>query len=121
MHATVDRVVRAADVDVADAGRLSTAIDQVYDDQLDVIVVRRALDPARLAAVGDAFDRDDASVAWARPNAKIPIEDIHVLGADIPATPTYAAPTGASLECSRASSRWQTRISSAMRRAWASI
>jgi hypothetical protein len=83
---------------VSDAGRLSDAIDQMYEDQLDVIVVRRALDPERLAAVGEYLDRDDAHAAWARPNARMPIEDIQVLGSDVPATPTYSAPTGASLE-----------------------
>ena len=98
MNTTVGRVVRSADVDVADAGRLSNAIDQMYEDRLDVIVIRRALDPARLAAVGEQLDRDDTSAAWARPNARMPIEDIQVLGSDIPATPTYSAPTGASLD-----------------------
>jgi hypothetical protein len=92
------RQIRSVDVDVSEAGRLSDAIDQMYEDQLDVIVVRRALDPERLAAVGEYLDRDDANAAWARPNARMPIEDIQVLGSDVPATPTYSAPTGASLE-----------------------
>jgi hypothetical protein len=52
MNTAVDRVVRAADVDVSEADRLAGAIDQMYNDELDVIVVRRALDPARLGRAG---------------------------------------------------------------------
>lgn len=97
------RQIRSVDVDVADAGSLSNAIDQMYEDALDVILVRRAFDPERLAAVGEYLDRDDAPAAWARPNARMPMEDIQVLGSEIPATPTYSAPTGASLEAYLAS------------------
>src|SRR5882672_7135043 len=91
-------MIRSVDVDVSDVSRVSDAIDQMYADKLDVLLVRRALDPERLAAVGEYLDRDDAHAAWARPNARMPIEDIQVLGSDVPATPTYSAPTGASLE-----------------------
>src|SRR6267142_2642245 len=98
MNTAIDRVVRAADVDVSEADRLARAIDQMYNDELDVIVVRRALDPARLASVGEYLDRSDTNPGWARPNEKMPIEDIQVLGTDTPATPTYGAPTGASLD-----------------------
>jgi hypothetical protein len=108
MAATVDRVIRSVDIDVADAGRFATAIDQMYDDQLDVLLVRRALEPQRLAAVGEYLDRDDANAPWARPNARMPIEDIQVLGSDVPATPTYSAPTGASLDAYLESAKGHT-------------
>ena len=92
------RKIRSADVDVAEAGRLADAVDRMYADELDVVVIRRALDPDRLASVGEYLDREDSNPGWARPNARMPIEDIQVLGSDIPATPTYSAPTGASLD-----------------------
>ena len=98
MLSAVNRSVRSADVDVSDAGRLADAIEQMYDDRLDVVVVRRALDPDRLARVGEYLDRGDVNPGWARPNERMPIEDIQVLGTDTPATPTYSAPTGASLD-----------------------
>ena len=103
MSARVDRVVRSADVDVSDSGRCANAIDQIYDDQLDVLIIRRAFDPTRMASVGEYLDRDDSAIAWARPNARMPVEDIQVLGTDTPATPTYSAPTGASLDAYLAS------------------
>lgn len=98
MSSAVDRLVRSTDVDVSEAGRLADAVDQMYNDELDVIVVRRALDPPRLERVGEYLDRGDVDPGWARPNERMPIEDIQVLGTDTPATPTYSAPTGASLD-----------------------
>lgn len=98
MSSVANRIVRSADVDVSDVGRLADAIDQMYNDQLDVIVVRRAIDPERLERVGEYLDRAGVDPGWARPNQRMPIEDIQVLGTDTPATPTYSAPTGASLE-----------------------
>jgi len=92
------RKIRSADVDVADAGRLADAVDRMYADELDVVVIRRALDPERLASVGEYLDREYSNAGWARPNQRMPLEDIQVLGSDIPATPTYSAPTGASLD-----------------------
>jgi hypothetical protein len=70
----------------------------MYEDRLDVLVVRRALPVAPLADAGERLDRDDHDPGWARPNEKMPVEDIQILGTDTPATPTYRAPGGASID-----------------------
>ncbi len=93
------RTVRSLDVQAADTARVSNGIEDLYNELLDVIVIRRAFVPEPLAAVGAQLDRDDVSPGWARPNVKMPIEDIQLLGTDTtPATPTYQAPRGASLD-----------------------
>jgi hypothetical protein len=70
----------------------------MYADQLDVLVARRAVAPEVMAAAGEQLDRDDRNPGWARPNQKMPVEDIQVLGTDTPATPTYQSPRGATLD-----------------------
>lgn len=95
---TVDRVIRSIDVPAPDWSAVANGIEDMYDDTLDVIVIRNAFDRERLSAAGAALDRDDVDPGWARPNEKMPIEDIQVLGTDTPATPTYQAPRGASLD-----------------------
>ncbi|MFA5910434.1 MAG: hypothetical protein WC815_16750 [Vicinamibacterales bacterium] len=92
------RRIRSVDVNAAAADDVADAIAQMYDDQLDVLIVRKALAVGPLAAVGDRLDRDDTDPGWARPNVKMPVEDIQILGTDTPATPTYQAPRGASLD-----------------------
>jgi hypothetical protein len=91
-------MVRSLDVRASEAARIANGIDDLYNDLLDVIVVRRAFAPEPLAAVGAKLDRDDVSPGWARPNEKMPVEDIQLLGTDTPATPTYSAPRGASID-----------------------
>jgi hypothetical protein len=95
---TADRVVRSVDVAMSDRSAVANVIEQLYDDALDVVMVREAFDPQRVAKAGAALDRNDADRGWARPNEKMPVEDIELLGTDTPATPTYQAPRGASLE-----------------------
>jgi len=92
------RMVRSLDVRASDTARIANGIDDLYNDLLDVIIVRRAFAPEPLAAAGAKLDRDDVSPGWARPNEKMPVEDIQLLGTDTPATPTYAAPRGASID-----------------------
>jgi len=92
------RMVRSLDVRASEAARIANGIDDLYNDLLDVIVVRGAFAPETLAAVGAKLDRDDVSPGWARPNEKMPVEDIQLLGTDTPATPTYSAPRGPSID-----------------------
>ena len=92
------RSVRFLDVDALDTSSVANAIEEMYDDALDVIVVRDAFDAATLAAVGEELDSDTRPLAWARPNLKMPVEDVQLLGTDTPATPTFQAPRGASLD-----------------------
>ena len=68
-----------------------------------MLIVRNALPREPLAAAGERLDRDDADPGWARPNIKMPVEDIQILGTDTPATPTYQAPRGATLDAYLAS------------------
>lgn len=96
--ATERRLIRSAEVNAAAIGDMSDAIAQMYDDQLDVLIVRNALPAGPLAAVGDLLDREDKNPGWARPNEKMPVEDIQILGTDTPATPTYQSPRGATLD-----------------------
>jgi hapalindole-type alkaloid chlorinase len=92
------RTVRSLDVQASDPARVANGIEDLYNDKLDVIVIRRAFVPEPLAAVGAKLDRDDVNPGWARPNEKMPVEDIQLLGTDTPATPTFQAPRGASLD-----------------------
>ena len=92
------RTVRAVDVDASGFPTVANAIEDMYSDALDVVLARGALPRAPLAAAGDFLDRDDHNPGWARPNEKMPVEDIQLLGTDTPATPTYRAPRGDSLD-----------------------
>lgn len=89
--------MRFVDVDARNITAVANGIEDMYDDKLDVIVVRKAFDSHVLGLVGERLDRDGQDPGWARPNEKMPIEDLQVLGTDTPATPTYQAPRGASL------------------------
>ncbi len=77
---------------------LANSVSDIYDGLLDVVVLRRALDPELLLSLAKSMDQPDADKTWFRPNAVIPTEDIYILGTDVPATPTCKAPRGASLE-----------------------
>ena len=92
------RTVRFLDVDRDRAETVANGIEDLYDDKLDVIVVRRAFPPDLLAEKGRLLDRDDSGRPWNRPNVKMPVEDIQLLGTDTPATPTYQDPRGGSLD-----------------------
>lgn len=81
------------------------AIDELYDDTLDVLTVRVAVNPHLLTSAWSRIAAHTAVQSWARPNETMPSEDVHVLGADAPATPTYAAPRGAGMEEYLASAR----------------
>jgi len=77
---------------------MGNAIEEMYNDALDVLVVRGAFDRAALARAAAQLDRDDTDPGWARPNERMPVEDIQLLGTDTPATPTFRDPRGASLD-----------------------
>lgn len=81
------------------------AIDDIYADRLDVLTVRSAMDPRGVAAIWRRLSRETADSAWARPNEAMPVEDVQLLGADAPATPSYSAPRGVSFDDYLASAR----------------
>jgi len=92
-----DRTIRSAEI-AAGGAPSGDPLAAMYEDRLDVLVARGAMPSAPLAAAGSTLDRDDADPGWARPNERMPVEDIQLLGTDTPATPTYQAPRGASLD-----------------------
>jgi carrier-protein-independent halogenase WelO5-like protein len=95
---TLARTVRSIEISTADDARAATGIEDLYNDKLDVIVARHAFPLEPIAAAGDELDRTDRDPGWARPNEKMPVEDIQILGTHTPGTPTYQAPRGASLD-----------------------
>ena len=90
--------VRSLDVDARNGSTVVNGIEDMYDDGVDVIVVRGAFDAAALAEVGERLDVDARDPGWSRPNEKMPVEDVQLLGTDTPATPTFRSPRGASLD-----------------------
>ncbi|MEI2678841.1 MAG: hypothetical protein V9G29_13815 [Burkholderiaceae bacterium] len=92
------RMVRSIDVDARNLSGVADGITNIYDDTLDVIVVRGAFDTATLAEAGERLDSNASDPGWSRPNVKMPPEDLQLLGTDTPATPTFQEPRGASLE-----------------------
>ena len=91
------RTIRSCEI-VSAAPPRADAIAEMYDNRLDVLIARGAIEAAPLVAAGESLDRDDRDPGWARPNERMPVEDIQLLGTDTPATPTYQAPRGASLQ-----------------------
>lgn len=96
--AATPRSVRHLDVDASDLSTVGNAIEDLYADALDVLIVRNAFRLETLARVGAALDTDDQDPGWARPNVKMPVEDLQILGTTTPATPTFQDPRGASLD-----------------------
>src|SRR5262245_51614107 len=90
--------VRSAVIDVREKHRFSNVIEQIYDDALDVFLLRNAFPVDLLSGMAEQLDHDRNTISWARPNAVMPPDDIYILGTDTPATPTYKAPRGASLD-----------------------
>jgi hypothetical protein len=91
-------LVRFLEVDASDLSKVANGIDDLYNEAFDVIVVRGAFDAKSLAEAGARLDANPLDPGWSRPNEKMPLEDLQLLGTDIPATPTYRDPRGASLE-----------------------
>ena len=88
--------IRSIDVNGADLSPVRDGIQDLYEGRLDVIMIRAAFPPDVMAAVGERLDRNDSDPGWDRPNQKNPVEDIQLIGT--PATPTYKAPQGPTLD-----------------------
>ena len=97
------REIRSLEVDGRSSAPAVDVVSQIYDDRLDVAIIRGALSREPLAAAGERLDRDDKDPGWSRPNQRMPTEDIQILGTDTPALPTYSEPAGASLDAYLAS------------------
>ena len=92
----MDKVERATITAVdLPAGQLSTVRDGIadlYSGALDLIMIRGAFRRDLIQSVGEGLDRNDRDPGWDNPNARIPTEDIQVIGTA--ATPTYSTPQG---------------------------
>ncbi|MGE0392537.1 MAG: 2OG-Fe(II) oxygenase [Vicinamibacterales bacterium] len=99
--------IKAIDIPVADAAQYANGIEDLYNGTLDVIVLRGALPAAVLGPAGRRLDTDTGELSWARPNQKNPADDIRMLG--VPATPTYATPTGPSADAYFDQAEWTRR------------
>ncbi len=92
------RPVAVLDLHSADLAHAADGIGDLYAGKLDVIAVRGAFADATWTDVGRRLDAADADSGWARPNIRMPVEDIRLLGTDTPATPTFQSPRGAALD-----------------------
>jgi hypothetical protein len=99
------RPVRWIDADAGDTARLSNAVEDIYREVFDLVVVRGAFDASVLSQAGERCDSEDSVLPWSRPNRSMPVEDVQVLGTDTPATPTYSAPRGTTLDAYLASAQ----------------
>jgi hypothetical protein len=99
------RQVRHRELSSTQHATAPRAIDEIYDDELDVLTVRAAMDPLAIDSIWNRLSRDTPDNVWARPNEKMPVEDVQLLGADAPATPSYSAPRGVSFDDYLASAR----------------
>ena len=85
------RDIRWAAIQTDDAGGYADAIEDIYRDRLDAIVLRQSF-PAGPAAHALRRIRDNDGIPWLRPNRTGPNADIRVLG--IAATPSFENPQG---------------------------
>jgi hypothetical protein len=99
--------VRLVDVERAAAQPLSDGIAALYENTVDVLVIRQAVPPDLISPVAAELDAGRRTPAWTRPNAVMPAEDIEVLG--LAATPTYSTPRGPSLDAYLDIAGWYDR------------
>ncbi|GMV46062.1 MAG: hypothetical protein AMXMBFR66_14600 [Pseudomonadota bacterium] len=92
------RPVRAVEIDAARVAAVDDGIAAIYAGRCDLIVARGAFDAAILGAAGERLDAEASALPWARPNLRAPLDDVHLLGTDAPATPTFQAPRGVALD-----------------------
>jgi hapalindole-type alkaloid chlorinase len=95
---TLARTVRSLEITPANADAAANGIESLYNDVVDIVVARDAFPRAPLQEAGERLDQNEKDPGWVRPNEKMPVEDIQILGTDTPATPTFRAPRGGSLD-----------------------
>jgi hypothetical protein len=88
--------IRSVDVDARDLSTVADGVVDLYEDRLDLIMIRGAFSRASIEGVGDELDRNDRNPGWTNPNARIASEDIQVIGTA--ATPTYSTPQGPTVD-----------------------
>ena len=88
---TEGREIRWAEVDADDVGQYANAIEDIYEDRLDALVLKNSFPADVASAVIERF-AGNGELPWLRPNRIGPNTDIRVLG--VSATPTFETPTG---------------------------
>ena len=89
------RDIRCSEIYPGASANVANAIEDIYDDQLDAVVLREAF-PSD--ATDGALRRisNDAGLPWLCPNRTGPSADIRVLG--VAATPSFETPTGPAVD-----------------------
>jgi len=85
------RDIRWVEVQPAATDNFANAIEDIYNDQLDAIVLRQAF-PAEATVDALKTISHDTEPRWLRPNRTGPSADIRVLG--VAATPSFETPGG---------------------------
>jgi hypothetical protein len=98
------RAVRELEVEANEQARLANLVEDIFEDRLDVAVIRNAFPPAPLERASAQLERPSAELRWARPNEPVPEADIKILGTLVPATPSFTAPRGPSFDAYLAAS-----------------
>jgi hapalindole-type alkaloid chlorinase len=97
MIATVlENTVRVVEIDLAQIDDYPMLLEDIYDDRIDVLMIRQAFCPKELEAAGMAAQQESC-LQWLRPNpAEMVGENIQVLGVSL--TPSGKTPMGPSLD-----------------------
>ena len=84
--------IRFLDVNPAQSDGHGNALDEIYADALDAVVLRRAFPAEAVTKVGATLAAENLEANWDRPNRPVPGIDIRLLGTG--AAPTATAPGG---------------------------
>lgn len=94
MSGTSARSIRSREVNAADIRSLGDVVGNIYDSELDLLLIRDAFPVEAITQAGQQLG--EGSQDWFRPNSAIPGMDIQLLG--VPGFPTAKAPAGPELE-----------------------
>ncbi len=101
------RPVRSVEVSPAELTKIPHGIEEIYDDDLDAIVVRGALPAEALSGAANLLQGELRS-EWESPNKVLPGENIELVG--MPATPTARMPKGPSMDTYLEEAERQTKL-----------
>ncbi|ESA38703.1 hypothetical protein N836_30770 [Leptolyngbya sp. Heron Island J] len=91
------RMVRVIEIDFAQIEDFPMALEDLYLDQIDVLLVRRAFCPKRSRLADSRAESGAVDLEWLQTNSsEIDGENIRVLGVSL--TPSGKSPTGQSLD-----------------------
>jgi hypothetical protein len=88
----VEEVIRTIEHWAGQPGDDSRAISDIYNGDLDAIIVREAFPFHAVTTIVSRFQEDDPTTAWNRPNKPMPGIDLRLVG--VGAAPCATAPQG---------------------------